>query len=512
MLHTLFRTLAMTALGLVISAVAALSQNISRDYGDDEYPDAEGARIDRYLDVEIWTNHSDGDYYEGDNIVISYRTNRDAFVAVYSIDSRGRVSLLFPGEPGRDNFVRGGVTYRLPDGLDDFDLVVSGPEGVENIQIIASRERFPIPDWYPTSGLVCDWDDRHDYMDYLNDRYFVRYGGQRFAYDRTAIFVSEWEPYYFRPVYYPSYHTWTVCGNMYIDYPIGATVYIDGIYWGCAPLYIPHIYVGWHTVTIYDYYGYCWESDFHVTRYHTAVLGHGVIRTSPTVVSKYKEVRYSGYRNPVTSGYPDYKEKHKAIVKGASAKLKSDVVGNATPATEATTVFTGKKKHVRGSTELIKTERGYETTGSVPDAFKKSRQTQSSGAKITRSEGTGAAISTDSPDFSKRSSDIGGEAKSSYDAKVYQQAKPKISSDKSSGYYQKKTGATYKKKSTTIESKKAQPSSSPKSKGGSKSYDSGKSGKSSGGSSNKPASGGKPSSKAGSTAGKKTTSGGKTKR
>ncbi|MCK4857988.1 MAG: DUF4384 domain-containing protein, partial [candidate division Zixibacteria bacterium] len=128
MLHSLFRTLVMTAFGLVISAVPALSQNISRDYGDDEYQDAERTRIDRYLDVEIWTNHSDGEYYEGDNIVISYRTNRDAFVAVYSIDSRGRVSLLFPSESGRDNFVRGGVTYRLPDGLDDFDLVVSGPE------------------------------------------------------------------------------------------------------------------------------------------------------------------------------------------------------------------------------------------------------------------------------------------------------------------------------------------------------------------------------------------------
>jgi hypothetical protein len=522
MLHNLIRMLVMTALGLVISIVPALSQNITQDYGDDEYQDADRARIDRYLDVEIWTNHSDGEYYEGDNIVISYRANRDAFVAVYSIDSRGRVSLLFPSEPGRDNFIRGGVTYRMPDGLDDFDLVVSGPEGVENIQIIASRERFPIPDWYPTSGLMCDWDDRYEYMDYLNDRYFVRYGGQRFAYDRTAIFVNEWEPYYFRPVYYPVYHNWTVCGNMYIDYPIGATVYIDGFYWGCAPLYIPRIYVGWHTITVYDYYGYCWESDFHVTRYHTAVLGHKVIRTSPTVVSKFKEVRYSGYRNPEVNGYPDFNQKHKAIMKSASVKLEGDVTGDASLSKETRTIFSGEKKHVRGSAELVKTERGYETTGSVYGVSKKAKQTQSESSKIIRSGKTTGSKSTSSSDFSKKSSTVGGQAKSSSDKKGYQESKPKVGSEKSSGYYQKKSGSTYKKKSNIIKSTKVKSPTSTTSKGIKSSGKSGSSKKS--GSSYKSPTSSKPSgkatspsvgksgSKAGSTTGKKSSSQGKGKR
>ena len=147
--------------------------------------------IDRYLDVEIWTDHSDAEYYVGDNITVHFRVNRDAFVAIYSIDSRGRVSLMYPSDPAEDNFVRGGVTYSLPGPNDDFDLVVSGPEGMENLQIIASRERFPIPNWYNNSGLVFEGDDRHDYMDYLNERYFVRYAGQRFAFDRAVIFVDE---------------------------------------------------------------------------------------------------------------------------------------------------------------------------------------------------------------------------------------------------------------------------------------------------------------------------------
>ncbi|MFQ5500211.1 MAG: hypothetical protein ACE5FH_11125, partial [Candidatus Zixiibacteriota bacterium] len=50
--------------GLVLTSMAATavrSQSISRDNDDDQnYVDR--SKIDRYLDVEIWANHSDGDY------------------------------------------------------------------------------------------------------------------------------------------------------------------------------------------------------------------------------------------------------------------------------------------------------------------------------------------------------------------------------------------------------------------------------------------------------------------
>jgi len=255
----------LTALLWAVMGVFSIPAQLNAQPGDD-YDHV--ARIDRYLDAEVWSNHSDGEYYEGDNIVIKFRTNRDAFVAIYSIDTRGRVKLLFPADPGQDNFIYGGVTYSLPGDDDDYDLIVTGPEGLEHIQMIASPERFPIPNWYHNSGLLFDGDDYYDYMDYLNNRHFIRYSGQRFAYDRAVIFVDEWEEYYYRPVYYPSYPSWSVYGNMYVDYPWGGSVYINGYYWGCAPLYIPRLLVGWHTITIYDHYGYCWESDFHCSRYN----------------------------------------------------------------------------------------------------------------------------------------------------------------------------------------------------------------------------------------------------
>jgi len=108
-------------------------------------------------------------------------------------------------------------------------------------------------------------------------RYFVRYDGQRFAYDGGDL-CGRMGARLFPPIYTPYYPGWAVCGNVYIDYPWGGAVYVNGIYWGCAPLYIPRLLVGWHTMTIYDPWGYCWENDVHVSRYNTLILDRTIIR------------------------------------------------------------------------------------------------------------------------------------------------------------------------------------------------------------------------------------------
>ena len=358
MLHKLLKPILLILLFTFAATATIWSQNLqqqSRDQNNnsDDYYDR--VRIDRYLDVEIWSDHTDGEYYEGDRVTLFYRVNRDAFVVIYSIDTRGRVNILFPSNPSQDNFVAGGETHRLPGGNDDYDLEVSGPEGVENIQVIASREKFTIPDWYPNSGLIAETDDIHDYMDWLNMRYFVKYEGQRFAFDRTALYINEWEDYYFRPVYRPYYPSWTVSGNIYFDYWYGSSIYIDGIYWGISPLYIPRLYVGWHTFTVYNRHGHAWEFDHHISRHHTVVFDHTVIHTSAHVRSKYKKVRTAGYRAPTSAGYPNYEKKVKAIKSSGAWKTKSYTQSGSqtTISKKSQFVYTGKKKFVKGSSSDV---------------------------------------------------------------------------------------------------------------------------------------------------------------
>lgn len=441
MLQKLIKFTVVAAALMLMTATTGITQNYNNDDSRYEYNHgSKDVRIDRYLDVELWTNHEDGEYFEGDNIVIKYRSNHDAFVAIYSIDSRGRVNLLFPSEAQEDNFIRAGVSYRLPDGYDDYDLIVSGPEGIESIQIIASRERFPIPNWFESSDILFDWEDRHEFMDYLNQRYFVRYNGQKFAYDRTTVYVNDWEPTYFRPIYYPDYPSWTLSGNMYVDYPWGSSVYINGIYWGIAPLYIPRIYVGWHTMTIYDNYGYCWESDFHVTRYHTVVLDRSIINPRPGVYSKYKEVRAVGYRSPAKYGYPNY-TKQVAKMKTYSSKT---VTVNKTKVTNNS--VSASKKYVRGNSKVVKTNRGYETTGissgktkgtsKTSGKYKRSSYDQSK-SKKTRST---SSYSTGKSNSSKTSS-----------GKVTRNNK--TSSKNSQKAYKTKTGQKSSSKATKVQPK-----------------------------------------------------------
>ncbi len=368
MLHKNLKSMMLVLLMAMFTITSANAQELQKEYDNDEQSSDENydrIRIDRYLNVEIWTDHDDDEYYEGDRVKFNYRVSRDAFVAIYSIDSKGRLNLLFPNHPGQENFINGGVSHSLPGRNDDYDLEVSGPEGVENVQIIASREPFPIPDWYDNSGLFCDWEDRHDYMDWVNSEYFVKYEGQRFAYDRTSLYVYEWEPDYFRPVYRPYYPNWTTCGNVYVDYWPGSSIYIDGIFWGISPCYIPRIYVGWHTFTVYDHYNYCWEYDVHVTRYNTVVLNQNVIVTQPNVRSKFKTVRLAGYQEPNKVGYVDFDDRMKVIKKSGAWKIENTgkIAVNSKEIEKTKIEYAGTRKFVQGSAKVVKTERGIETAG-----------------------------------------------------------------------------------------------------------------------------------------------------
>lgn len=487
MLRNIIRTIGLTAIIAVMALTGAQAQQgIVRDYNDNDNDrggnDPDRIKVDRYLTTEIWTNHEDGEYFEGDNIVINFLTNRDAFVIIYSVDTKGRLNLLFPVSADEDNFVEGGQVYRLPGSNDDFDLVVNGPEGTESIQIIASRDRIPIPDWYPQSGLTDDgWEDRYDFMDYINSRYFVRYTGQRFAFDRTSLYINEWEPDYYRPIYYPDYPSWTVTGNVYIDYPYGGTVYINGIYWGVAPLYIPRIYVGWHTLTIYDPYGYCWEHDVHITRYNTLVLDRHIIRPTRTVVSRYTEVQRYGYRDPIKYGYPNYKTKK--VVNVSTVGSAPSAKKSTTTSSSTNTVFT--KKFLRGTnTSVVKTDRGYETKGTgINNDSKKtttrgfdgssSKSATSSGIKSTSRQSTGSSKykSSSSPSSGKENSSVykrnsgSKSSKSGSSSGTQRVKKSSTSSSKSSGTVQKKSSGSSQPKSSGKVEKKSSSSGSSKSSG-----------------------------------------------
>ncbi len=91
------------------------------------------------VDVEIWSRPGTGAVLRpGSSVTLNFRTSRDAYVAVYDVDTQGRLRLLFPTAPWDDGYVEGGRTIQLPERGAGYRLMVTGPSGVERVVALAS--------------------------------------------------------------------------------------------------------------------------------------------------------------------------------------------------------------------------------------------------------------------------------------------------------------------------------------------------------------------------------------
>ncbi len=137
----------------LVSPSAASASEPDRDGGKrigiekvEVYPQTEKIRVepqyphDRAVDIEIWTHKGENARYcVGEPIEVFFRTNVDAYVAIYNTDTLGRTQRLFPNRYDHDNFVEGGRTYRLP--ARGYDFIVEGPRGRESLEAVAALDR-----------------------------------------------------------------------------------------------------------------------------------------------------------------------------------------------------------------------------------------------------------------------------------------------------------------------------------------------------------------------------------
>jgi hypothetical protein len=225
------------------------------------------------LDIDIWVNKGDqATYYFGEDVAVYFRTSADCYVVVYDIDPAGNVSLLYPAEYESDCFVRGGEVYRIPDPSDDYRLEITGPRGREFIHAVASYDYIEPPEFIRYEFYEYgDWDyyyddfihtmhgEMADFVARLNDRIV----NGPYVTASTMFYIDDsyrhhrWYRYWPIEPYYVS-SVWIGCNFPY------AEVWIDGCYYGIAPILIPSIYIGHHWVWIY-YNGYpCWQDYIYI--------------------------------------------------------------------------------------------------------------------------------------------------------------------------------------------------------------------------------------------------------
>jgi len=64
--------------------------------------------------VALWTNRRDDAYERGDRMTIFVRTDVDAYVTIFRVNTDGHARVLFPMHPGDDNYLRGAAAHAVP--------------------------------------------------------------------------------------------------------------------------------------------------------------------------------------------------------------------------------------------------------------------------------------------------------------------------------------------------------------------------------------------------------------
>ena len=90
------------------------------------------------LIAELWTEKSS--YKLGDKIRFQFRTNRDAYVTLINVSTSGGMSIIFPNQFSKNNFVKAGQTISVPGEGWGFDFVLSGQPGTEIVRLVASED------------------------------------------------------------------------------------------------------------------------------------------------------------------------------------------------------------------------------------------------------------------------------------------------------------------------------------------------------------------------------------
>jgi len=107
------------------------------------------------VSVDVWINKEEGGVYQpGENMQVFFRSNADAYVLVYNIDTEGYIHLIYPYGPSDPPRVEAGQSYRIPARHDPYDLVADGHPGMEFVVAVASRFPFRDLPWFLEPGAA----------------------------------------------------------------------------------------------------------------------------------------------------------------------------------------------------------------------------------------------------------------------------------------------------------------------------------------------------------------------
>jgi len=241
--------------------------------------------------IKLWLN-SDATYVSGDQARVHIRADHDGYVVVLRADADGHVRVLFPVDPGADNFVRGGDKREIRGRGDREAFEVDERSGTGMVFAAWSSSPFRFDqfvrgdhwDYRALDNIPADNDKETALLDAVQ----TMAEGNHFDYDELTYSVTTYSAYYHRPYYGPYvgpcfgcgvYPTWGVWGG-WGGWGWGRPHWRLGVTIGVGYPYYPYYYSGWGWPAYYRpvyYRPFVYRSTYFGARPYAPAYGGGLL-------------------------------------------------------------------------------------------------------------------------------------------------------------------------------------------------------------------------------------------
>jgi hypothetical protein len=215
--------------------------------------------------IRLWINN-DRQFLPGDRAKVEVRTRDDGYLLVFHVDPEGHLRVLFPLDPDRDNFVRGGTKYEIRGRGDRESFETDNTTGTGTVYAAVSRDAFRFDGFV----MADHWDYRALAPSRLSDQPeqdlndLVRRMAQGdFDYDiltynvsSRVAYQSNYSPYY--ESYYDDCYRFS-CSSYYGS-PFSVAIvlgrpyrryYYDPYFYAYDPFYNPFFYDRYYYGSVY---------------------------------------------------------------------------------------------------------------------------------------------------------------------------------------------------------------------------------------------------------------------
>lgn len=238
--------------------------------------------------IQLWISN-DRRFLPGEGAKVQVRSKDDGYLIVFHVDPDGYLRVLFPLDPDKDNFIRGGKKYEVR-GRGGREAFEADGKGRGTVYAAVSREPFRF------EGFVLD--DHWDYRALAPSRLpanpeaelneLVRRMAQgNFDYDilsyevvERVVYASDYTTRYYGSVYDDPWCYRFSCGHSYYGSPFSLSIglffgrpyrryYYDPYFYAYDPFYNPFFYDPYYYAPVYHpryyyrpYYTYPYRNRF----------------------------------------------------------------------------------------------------------------------------------------------------------------------------------------------------------------------------------------------------------